>query len=166
MYKRQEKDYAKAAEYFQPAADSGNQYAQYSLAGLYLHGKGVEKNPQTAYVYYNASAEKGNAYAVYELAKMERDGIGTNINKQLSDEQDVYKRQIIYSMNHNKAFQAPASLSPGAELIPPKQSSSEKAEPISPILLKQELCGISDTLTDAVNAVSYTHLDVYKRQRS
>lgn len=81
-----EKDYAKAAEYFQPAADSGNQYAQYSLAGLYLHGKGVEKNPQTAYVYYNASAEKGNAYAVYELAKMERDGIGTNINKQLSDE--------------------------------------------------------------------------------
>ena len=56
------------------------------MAGLYLHGKGVEKNPQTAYVYYNASAEKGNAYAVYELAKMERDGIGTNINKQLSDE--------------------------------------------------------------------------------
>ena len=61
---------------------------------------------------------------------------------------------IIYSMNHNKAFQAPASLSPGAELIPPKQSSSEKAEPISPILLKQELCGISDTLTDAVNGVN------------
>ena len=61
---------------------------------------------------------------------------------------------IVYSMNHNKAFQAPASLSPGAELIPPKQSSSEKAEPISPILLKQELSGISNTLTDAVNGVN------------
>lgn len=61
---------------------------------------------------------------------------------------------IVYSMNHNKAFQAPASLSPGAELVPPKQSSSEKAEPISPILLKQELRSISDTLTDAVNGVN------------
>ena len=57
-------------------------------------------------------------------------------------------------MNHNKAFQASASLSPGAELVPPKQSSSEKAEPISPILLKQELRSISDTLTDAVNGVN------------
>ena len=61
---------------------------------------------------------------------------------------------IVYSMNHNKAFQASASLSPGAELVPPKQSSSEKAEPISPILLKQELRSISDTLTDAVNGVN------------
>ena len=54
-----------------------HKYAQYSLAGLYRRGRGVEQNDIRAFSLYMSSAEQGNPYASLELAKMYRDGFGT-----------------------------------------------------------------------------------------
>lgn len=79
-----EQDYSKAAHWFALASAvdksqhrKGNKYAQYSLAGLYLHGKGVEIDLERAHSLYQQSASQDFPYASYELAKLYRDGIGT-----------------------------------------------------------------------------------------
>ncbi|MEQ2594351.1 MobP3 family relaxase [[Clostridium] symbiosum] len=70
------RDYGKAAEWFARAVRQNHKYAQYSLAGLYYRGQGVEQDYQQARNLYRCSAEQENPYASYELAKMYRDGIG------------------------------------------------------------------------------------------
>ena len=71
------RDYEKAAQWFSKAVGANHKYAQYSLAGLYYRGQGVEQDYEQALHLYNRSADQGNPYADYELAKMYRDGIGT-----------------------------------------------------------------------------------------
>lgn len=65
------------AHWFSQAAAMDHKYAQYSLAGLYRRGRGVEQNDMRAFSLYRSSAEQGNPYASLELAKMYRDGLGT-----------------------------------------------------------------------------------------
>lgn len=71
------RDYEKAALWFSQAVAANHKYAQYSLAGLYYRGQGVEQSHEQAFHLYGCSAEQTNPYASYELAKMYRDGIGT-----------------------------------------------------------------------------------------
>ena len=52
------------------AADSGNQYARYTLGKVYLTGENAEKDVDTAVDYLKASAEQGNQYAQYALGKL------------------------------------------------------------------------------------------------
>ncbi|HJB16815.1 MAG TPA: SEL1-like repeat protein [Candidatus Blautia excrementipullorum] len=83
---RKEQRYQKAASWLERAADTGHKYAQYSLAGLYYRGQGVEQNYEKAFCLYASSAEQGNPYASYEQAKMLRDGIGVRKNSSLASE--------------------------------------------------------------------------------
>lgn len=78
------RDYKKAAAWFSQAVSSSHKYAQYSLAGLYYHGQGVEQSYGQAFHLYGCSAAQENPYASYELAKMCRDGIGTEKDLQLA----------------------------------------------------------------------------------
>ena len=71
-----EQDYDTAALWLEQATEKSHKYAQYTLAGLYEKGQGVEKSPKRAFSLYHASASQGNPYASYELAKMFRDGTG------------------------------------------------------------------------------------------
>ena len=52
------------------AADSGDQYARYTLGKVYLAGENAEKDVDTAVEYLKASAEQGNQYAQYTLGKL------------------------------------------------------------------------------------------------
>ena len=70
------RDYGEAAEWFGRAVRQNHKYAQYSLAGLYYRGQGVEQDYRQARNLYRCSAEQENPYASYELAKIYRDGIG------------------------------------------------------------------------------------------
>lgn len=70
------RDYGKAAEWFARAVRQNHKYAQYSLAGLYYRGQGVEQDYRQARNLYRCSSVQENPYASYELAKMYRDGIG------------------------------------------------------------------------------------------
>lgn len=78
------RDYKKAAFWFSKSVSFNYKYAQYSLAGLYYRGQGVEQSYGQAFHLYSCSAAQENPYASYELAKMCRDGIGTEKDLQLA----------------------------------------------------------------------------------
>ena len=62
-----DKDYIKAAEYFQLSADQGNLHAQNNLGNLYYIGEGVDKDYTKAFEYYQLSADQGNKSALNNL---------------------------------------------------------------------------------------------------
>jgi len=65
-----EKQYVKALEYFQLAADQGLADAQNYLGNMYFNGYGVEKSYQKAAEYYQLAANQGSAKAQYILGLM------------------------------------------------------------------------------------------------
>lgn len=71
-------DFAKAAEWYQRAADAGVVPAQYRLGSLYEKGTGVPRDPAKARALYQQAAESGNANAMHNLAVMLASGSGTN----------------------------------------------------------------------------------------
>ncbi len=79
------RDYETAAHWLTLSANEKYKYAEYSLGGLYYHGKGVEQNHETAFDLYTRSADQDFPYASFELGKMLRDGVGCTKNKADSD---------------------------------------------------------------------------------
>lgn len=69
-------DLAKAAVWYQKAADKGLAPAQYRLASLYEKGRGVTKDLPKAKAWYLKSAEAGNAKAMHNLAVLFAEGGG------------------------------------------------------------------------------------------
>ncbi|GAB6168358.1 hypothetical protein JCM1393_08180 [Clostridium carnis] len=65
--KNVDKDYFKAREYFEMAAEQGNEYAEGYLALFYEKGFGGEKNIDKALEWYKKAAMKGNAFSQYSL---------------------------------------------------------------------------------------------------
>ena len=61
------KDYKKALEYFNPAADAGNAKAQNYLGYMYQNGYGVTRYYEKALEYYQKAAEQGYAEAQNHL---------------------------------------------------------------------------------------------------
>lgn len=59
-------------------ADRGNAGAQYNLAGLYLQGTAVLKDPLEAIRLYRMSADQGHVVAQMELGKMFERGLGVD----------------------------------------------------------------------------------------
>ncbi|MEQ9449608.1 MAG: hypothetical protein RLN70_12015, partial [Rhodospirillaceae bacterium] len=59
----QQGNYAEAVRLYTSAAEAGNDYAQYSLATLYLTGTGVTQNLPQAAEWYRKAAEQGNVDA-------------------------------------------------------------------------------------------------------
>ena len=95
-----EQDYLQAADWLTLSANENYKYAQYSLGGLYYHGKGVEhkvncpegaregglgQDHETAFDLYTRSADQSFPYASFELGKMLRDGIGCVKNQPDAD---------------------------------------------------------------------------------
>jgi TPR repeat protein len=70
------KDYATAAQLWQPLADHGDAMAQFYLGWLYEAGMGVPRNYAEAAKWYRLSAEQHNALAQSNLAGMYLDGRG------------------------------------------------------------------------------------------
>ena len=60
-------DYAKAYSELKPLADSGHPAAQYYLAALYAHGKGVVRDKAMALDLYRMAAERGHGGAQFAL---------------------------------------------------------------------------------------------------
>jgi localization factor PodJL len=69
-------DLAKAAVWYQKAADKGLAPAQYRLASLYEKGRGVDKDVPKAKAWYAKAAEAGNAKAMHNLAVLFAEGGG------------------------------------------------------------------------------------------
>jgi len=70
------RNYAKAAEWYQMAADQGYREAESNLAFLYEKGRGVEQNHVTAAKYYLKAAEKNEPFAQFHLGLLYELGKG------------------------------------------------------------------------------------------
>src|SRR5262245_2730177 len=72
----QRRDYARAAELWRPAADSGDLRARNELGRLYLDGRGVPKDEKRAAEYFHSAAEQGDAAAQCALGSLYLQGRG------------------------------------------------------------------------------------------
>lgn len=68
--KNVEKDYCKAKEYFEKAAEEGSEYAESYLGLFYEKGYGGEKDIEQALYWYKKAALKGNSFSQYSLGYM------------------------------------------------------------------------------------------------
>ena len=144
-------DAAKAILYLKSAAIKRNEFAEYRLGKLYLTGEDVPKNVETALQYLTASANQGNQYAQYTLGKLYL--MGKDI---LKDKEEAVKwftlsaaQGNIYAqffLDHIDEFKEPSVMLAATRLL----------HHMSRI--------IGDTPPARIPPVSYTHLDVYKRQ--
>ena len=53
-------------DFYQKAANKGNEEAMFALGNMYKMGKGVEKNMNIAVDWFRKAAEKGHAAAQYQ----------------------------------------------------------------------------------------------------
>ena len=68
-------DYATALREWLPVAEAGMAKAQFRLGGLYLTGKGTDRNVKTGLIWIHKAAEQGFASAQTTLGVAYRDGV-------------------------------------------------------------------------------------------
>ena len=69
-------DYEHALQFYEQAAEQGDDRAECRIGHIYRFGRGVTKNYEKALYWYNRAAEKGNALAQSNLGSMYRFGQG------------------------------------------------------------------------------------------
>jgi TPR repeat protein len=74
------KDYKKAAEWYEKAAEQGLDKAQHLIALMYCYGKGVPKDYKKAAEWYEKAAEQGLVEAQYNFANLYHEGKGVPKN--------------------------------------------------------------------------------------
>jgi len=67
---------SEAARWYTKAADQGHAYAQCSLGGLFLEGRGVAKSDVKAALWYRKESDRGDAYAQSILGLLFSEGRG------------------------------------------------------------------------------------------
>ncbi|KAL8199874.1 hypothetical protein R6Q57_013442 [Mikania cordata] len=88
-YGVEQKNYTKAKEYFEKAADNKEPGGHYNLGVMFLKGIGVKKDVKIACNYFIIAANAGQPKAFYQLAKMFHTGIG--LKKNLPMATSLYK---------------------------------------------------------------------------
>ena len=73
-----ERNYKKALQYYQVAADMGNARAQNQVAGIYYLGKGIKENKALGAFWYEKAAIQGFSISQYVLGALYRDGDGVD----------------------------------------------------------------------------------------
>ncbi|MDX2461834.1 MAG: SPOR domain-containing protein [Gammaproteobacteria bacterium] len=69
-------EHAEALRIWQPLADAGNKFAQFSLGSLYFEGVGVAKNDDASAKWFQLAAEQGYAPAQFNLGNAYKHGQG------------------------------------------------------------------------------------------
>ena len=110
------KDEAKAALWFERAAEQGNDYAQKMLADLYEEGRGLPKNLQLAADWREKAAKRGNVQAQFLLGKMYLDGAGVKpdpvrgaywLNRAATEGDHAEAKKLLSKMHLDGSPQAP-----------------------------------------------------------
>ena len=73
-----DKEYARAAELWQPLAEKGDATAQYYIGTLFAEGKGVAQNDATAFMWFQRAANQGHAAAQYNVGASYAAGTGVD----------------------------------------------------------------------------------------
>ena len=103
------RDYAKAREWFEKAAENGNASAQNNLGRMYYHALGVETDYAKAIAWYEKAAANGNSYAQYSIGYMYENGQGVKKNyakamecfKKAAANDDSYAQYSIGNMHYH-----------------------------------------------------------------
>jgi len=69
-------EHAEALRIWQPLADAGNKFAQFSLGSLYFEGAGVENSYEDSAKWFRLAAEQGYAPAQFNLGNAYKHGQG------------------------------------------------------------------------------------------
>ncbi|MDX1432891.1 MAG: tetratricopeptide repeat protein, partial [Gammaproteobacteria bacterium] len=69
-------DYERALAIWQPLAEGGDRFAQFSLGSLYFEGSGVDKDFAASARWFRAAAEQGYAPAQFNLGNAYKHGNG------------------------------------------------------------------------------------------
>jgi TPR repeat protein len=67
-------NYARAAKWYQKAAEKGNASAAVTLAGMYFDGRGEDKDGNAALHWCKFAADKGNPVGVYCVGRLYQEG--------------------------------------------------------------------------------------------
>ncbi|MBQ7544836.1 MAG: SEL1-like repeat protein [Synergistaceae bacterium] len=101
-----EKNYTKAAEWYQKAAMRKHDMAQNNLGDLYRFGNGVRQDFDKAREWYEKAASRNNQYALYNLGTMYEAGEG--VRQDFAKAQEYYEKAA--SRGHEDAKAAIARL--------------------------------------------------------
>ncbi|BCZ20033.1 hypothetical protein NHP190012_16750 (plasmid) [Helicobacter sp. NHP19-012] len=102
-----EKNYAKALEYFQKAADMGNADGYNNLGSMYANGTGVPQDYKKAMQYYQKAGDMGNASAYASLGFMYRDGKSVAKNtKSTKNTEEALLDNLLYAPGQKEAAKA------------------------------------------------------------
>ncbi len=84
-----EKDYSKAVEFFQKAADQGDANGEYGLGCAYDYGLGVDKDYSRALKWYRKSADQGNSFGEFGLGNCYE--LGKGVSRDLKKAKNLYE---------------------------------------------------------------------------
>ncbi|EXX76220.1 Skt5p [Rhizophagus irregularis DAOM 197198w] len=99
FYYRKKKDFNMAFHWYEKAANSGNNIAQFHLARMYKDGEGVAKDYNKAFQLFQKSAEGEHINGIAMLGYCYRNGIGTCSNKKKA----IVFYQKAANLGHNRA---------------------------------------------------------------
>ena len=91
----------KSIEAIKNLSDAGGAYVQYTLAGMYLKGIGVEKDEEKASEWYEKSAKLNYAPAQYNLALMYFNGLGVEKDEEKAFEWYEKSAKLNYAPAQN-----------------------------------------------------------------
>lgn len=119
-----EQDKQKAAEFYERAAEQGNDKAQFNLALLYAKGEGVPQDKAKAAELYEKAAEQGNPKAQSNLGLMyaRGDGVEQNYERAIelfneAAEQDDAEAQFNLGLLYNNGQGVPENKEKAIELF-------------------------------------------------
>ncbi|GMB90797.1 hypothetical protein NHP190002_15240 [Helicobacter ailurogastricus] len=96
------KDYAKALQYLQKAAEMGDAWAYYTLGGTYKWGDGVAKDYAKALQYYQKATEWWDPKGYYNLGVMYEKGEG--VAKDYSKALQYYKSAAEHTLGMSSSM--------------------------------------------------------------
>jgi len=85
-------DYKKALNFYEKAANQGNELAQYKLGCMYEKGLNIEQDYTKAIEFYEKAAENHNDEACYKLGVIYESGYG--VEKDYKKAANFYKKVV------------------------------------------------------------------------
>ena len=152
--------YKEAAKWFENAATQGLAPAQYRLGSLYEKGLGVQRDAALARTWYLRAADAGNARAMHNLAVLTAEGVdgkpdyasaGAWFRK--AAEHGIRDSQFNLAILHARGLGVQQSLVQSYVWFALAAAQGD-----------EDAGRKRDEVGARLDAVSYTHLDVYKRQ--
>ena len=137
------KDYGKAFEWWQKAAEQGHKVAQSNMGNCYNRGWGIEKNLDNAHKWWQRASDQDYGMSSFNLANHYYEGIGFNKNtvkareyfeKAVSQGYEKAKDKLKEYFGDINTSQKPSSATPSvAPAVKPAPTAVKSVSPAPPL---------------------------------